>query len=294
MKRYPYYLIARVGDDEACHELYSEIKELPATFTRGRIQDDLDVSINGPLHGLKSVLSAMDNDTGRRCLIKLLSPPELNVSVTYEKKEEAIKLEVETCETVTNAKIDGLVSSSVVKVRVENSQELSIGTGEWFALKMRHYHSSLTQVPQLSRKLLYRGYLRMKNALIGLHGLNLVHMDVKSDNVFVDEDGIWNLGDFGSARAPGTSCWTFTDVLNPYQLIQLKTKVVPSMDFVCLCVMIAVEINKESWKSRLCGDLQKVQRDLIVKSLGAIEDETFREDIVALFTGSYSIVLGTL
>ena len=117
---------------------------------------------------------------------------------------------------------------------------------------MRHYHSSLTQVPQCSLKLLYRGYLRIKKALYLLHGLNLVHMDVKSDNVFVDEDGICNLGDFGSARAPGTSCWTFTDFLNPYQLVQLKTKVVPSIDFVCLCVMIAVEMDKENWKSRLC------------------------------------------
>jgi hypothetical protein len=294
MKRFPYYLIARVGDDEACLELYSEMKELPATFTRGRIQEDLNVSINGPLHGLKSVLSAMDNETGRRYLIKLLSPPELNVSVTYAEKQEAIQLEVSSCKTVTDAAIDGLVTSYVVKVRVENSQGLSVSIGEWFALKMRHYHSSLTQVPQLSPKLLYRGYLRMKNALIGLHSLNLVHMDVKSDNVFVDEEGIWNLGDFGSARAPGSLCWTFTDVLNPYQLVQLKTKVNPSMDFVCLCVMIAVEMEKESWKTRLCGVHQKVQRDFIAQSLKGIEDMKFREDIVALLDKSYSIVLDTL
>jgi len=184
-----------------------------------------------------------------------------------------------------------LVQSEVVQVTVEHSDGLSVSPGVWTALKMRHYHSSLTQVPQLSESLLFREFLRIKTALEMLHSLNLVHMDVKSDNVFVDEDGLWCLGDFGSCRSTNSPNWTFTDVFNPYALLQFKTTVIASMDFVLLCVMIGVELEKVTWKNRLCGDSQRVQQNLVLESLLQIQNPTFRSEIITLFQQHYDMVV---
>ena len=116
-------------------------------------------------------------------------------------------------------------------------------------------------------------------------------MDVKSDNVFVDENCVWNLGDFGSTRGIGQKIWTFTEVFNPYSLNDYRTAVTPSMDFVLLCVMVAFELGKETWKKRLCGDHQQVQHDLILQCLRGIRDDGFCGKVVNLYNNHYEKVV---
>ena len=82
-------------------------------------------------------------------------------------------------------------------------------------------------------------------------------MDVKSDNEFVGGDFMWDLGDFGSTRKIGAPFWSYTQVLNPYVFPQ-KASVIPAMDYVLLCVMVAVELKKDHWK-QLCGKHKYVQ-----------------------------------
>jgi hypothetical protein len=61
------------------------------------------------------------------------------------------------------------------------------------------------------------------------------------------------------------------------------------MDFVLLCVTIAVELNKDQWK-RLCGQKQFVQADLIIEQLKSINNVDFKLEAMELFENNFNIV----
>ena len=278
-----------IGHPGPCIELYRTVKELPTSFTRGVIQSDMKISINGPLSlAQPNILIAVDLDFGLHILIKLLRLPQTTTSQTILDKKDAVMAEVNACDIISKANIPGLVKCGVVEVTVEHSEGLDISPGVWTALKMKRYVSSLVDIPQLSESWLYRGFSLTLKALEAMHKLGLVHMDVKSDNLFVDEELKWDLGDFGSTRKIGDTMWSYTEVFNPYVIPRTAT-VIPAMDFVLLCVTIAIELKKDQWK-RLCGEKQKVQGHLIVETLNSIEDVEFKKEIVELFECSLKVV----
>jgi hypothetical protein len=291
-KRYSQNLQAAlsIGLPGPCVDLYETVKVLPKSFTRGVIQNDLQVSINGPMSlAQPNILTAVDLVACKNLLIKLLRIPETNHSVLHDARKNAVLAEIEACRLVSEAHVEGLVQSEIVEVTVHHSDQLNVGPGLWAAIKMRHYVSSLAERPQLSEEWIYRGFRRIQSALNAMHALSLVHMDVKSDNVFVDESVRWDLGDFGSTRKIGESIWSFTEVLNPYKMPGSIT-VIPSMDMVLLCIMVAVEINKIDWKERLCGRSQRVQQHLILECLQSIEDTVMKLETIALFTNHLQLV----
>jgi hypothetical protein len=96
------------------------------------------------------------------------------------------------------------------------------------------------------------------------------------------------LGDFGSTREIGAPVWSYTKVLNPY-VIPANATVIPAMDYVLLCVVIAIESQKDQWKN-LCGQQQNVQEHLIKERLNAIEDVHFKKEVVELFEENLNIV----
>ena len=65
--------------------------------------------------------------------------------------------------------------------------------------------------------------------------------------------------------------------------------VIPAMDYVLLCVVIAIESQKDQWKN-LCGQQQNVQEHLIKERLNAIEDVHFKKEVVELFEENLKIV----
>jgi hypothetical protein len=289
-KQFPNHMLAalRAGSN-ACVDLYETVKVLPSSFTRGVIQSDMKISINGPMSlAQPNILLAADLDTEKLLLIKLLRIPETTSSQSTLSKKDAVTAEIEACTNLTKENILGLVKCDVVEVTVHHSEGLNVSPGEWAAIKMDRYMSSLTETPQLSEKVLYRGFSRILKALKAMHALGLVHMDVKSDNVFVDVDLNWDLGDFGSTRKIGTQVWSYTKVLNPYA-IPVKATQIPSMDYVLLCITIAVELKKDHWKD-LCGQQQNVQERLILERLNSIQDVHFKREVVDLFEHNFKIV----
>lgn len=149
--------------------------------------------------------------------------------------------------------------------------------------------STLADLPQLSEKILYQGFFRIHNSLKAMHKLDLVHMDVKSANLFVGGVAEWDLGDFGSTRKINTTARSYTDAFAPFSLSPSAT-VIPAMDFVLLCVTIAVELNKKLWRKDLCGHQEKVQAHLIIEKLNSIEDVDFKREVVELFEDNLKIV----
>jgi Protein kinase domain len=290
-KRYSPQLQAalQIGRTATCVDLYQTVKELPSSFTRGVIQNDLKISINGPVSlAQPNILIAVDLSVGRHILIKLLRIPQTTTSQSYLAKKNATDAEINACRMVTEANIPGLVQSDVIEVIVKRPEGLDVAPGAWRALKMKRYVSSLTEIPQLDERWLYSGFSRTRKALKAMHKLNLVHSDVKSDNVFVTEDLDWDLGDFGSTRGIGSAVWSNTEVLTPY-VVQRGTTLIPEMDFVLLCVTIAVEMKKDEWKD-LCGGQMNVQEDLIAKRLNSIKDVVFKRELVELFERSMKTV----
>ena len=67
----------------------------------------------------------------------------------------------------------------------------------------------------------------------------------------------------------------------------------PEMDMVLLCVLIAFERNKED-QSRLFNQAESVQKDLVVRSLGMIDEPEFRSEEADLFLRRFEMVEATL
>ena len=202
-KRYSQQLqaVLALGRTEPCIDLYETVKLLPSSFTRGVIQNDMGRLINGPMSlAQPNILIAVDVKREKHLLIKLLRIPQTTQSQSTLSKKDAIAAEINACTMLSKADILGLVKCNVVEVIVHHSEGLDVSTSVWAALKMKRYMCSLTEVPQLPENCLYSGFSRILKALKAMHELKLVHMDVKSDNLFVDADLRWDLGDFGSTR----------------------------------------------------------------------------------------------
>ncbi|KAL0042934.1 hypothetical protein WJX79_004298 [Trebouxia sp. C0005] len=80
----------------------------------------------------------------------------------------------------------------------------------------------------------------------------LVHMDVKGDNIFVDMDGDWWLGDLGSAVEVGAAVQSTTDWFSQQKLKGQPAKT--RYDWYMLAVALAAEVHKADWQEKLLQD----------------------------------------
>ena len=243
--------VLAIGLTGPCVDFYETVKLLPGTLTCNEIQKQLNISMSLPVSlAQPHIRIAIDDDTGEHLFIKLLRMPQSiadsDQSSADTKRDAAVLAEVCACKLICQSDIQALVKCQVVEVAVNKNV--------WAVLKMKRYVSTLGELPQLTEKWICRGFKQIRGALMEMHSkLNLVHMDVKPDNLFVDEHSEWHLGDFGSSRELGSPIWTFSKRLTPYLMSPAAT-VIPAMDFVQLCVSVAVELNKKDWISMCDGE----------------------------------------
>ena len=181
----------------------------------------MNISVNGPISiAHPNILKAVDLATRNLLLVKLLHAPQV---ASGEIKSDDWNREGDICKQITSANIEGLVQREIVQVDIQSPGGAGVSRGIWTGIKMPQFNASLVELPQLNEALLYAGFQELLQGLRGLHGLLLVHMDVKGDNVFVSASGSWTLGDFGSACAVNAHILSFTEVLQPYKLWARKT-----------------------------------------------------------------------
>ncbi|DBA75766.1 TPA: hypothetical protein ACH3X1_010177 [Trebouxia sp. C0004] len=80
---------------------------------------------------------------------------------------------------------------------------------------MPRFAAGLSQLPQLSDDIIYEGALRLESALQEMHAANLLHADVKSDNVLLNTADKWHLADYGACVEFGQPIASCTEAWYP-------------------------------------------------------------------------------
>lgn len=74
---------------------------------------------------------------------------------------------------------------------MEHAAALQLGEGDYYAVRVPQFLSSLSQLPQLSEAIVCSGALRLEPALLQMHVVSLLHADVKSSNVVLNTADMW-------------------------------------------------------------------------------------------------------
>jgi hypothetical protein len=231
---------------------YEMIRDLPSTHTRVVLQQQLSLHINGPV-SIKNpnILTAVDEDQNQ-FIVKLLRPSN---HVSYDVQRVEMVQERETCVSL------GLEAPPVALCPVEVIPVAYEGR-DYIALKMPRYLTTLYDNPKaFHATIVTRGY-DLVGAIQYMHERGFVHMDIKSDNIFVGADKTWVLGDFGSSKPIGgavTSC-NLSQFVN-FPLVTAQ----PMYDwFMLLLVLIKESLDdKNSWIGLLCDADEKYDPNLI-------------------------------
>jgi len=281
--------VMSIDDENAVLKLYERVCALPSTFTKAIVQQQGGVSINGPLLSSSPKLLTGRRTDGRQIVVKLLALDRDDV------REAELGGEAKCCTDLAVADHSiALVPHEVVRLDVTADMvSQTRRSGAFAALLMPRYLGSVARGPSCSAQVVAREGRRMVDALRFMHRRGYVHMDVKGDNVFFDVNGVWFLGDFGSAREidspirSTTACFYHTPILcQPAR---------PKYDWFMLLVMLLIELgdNKDDWaKVFVEGDTRHVSEALVLAEAQRVLADTTRgrdlKAVVEEITGAYT------
>lgn len=206
-----FYAISAVAQPGDARMVWQDALVFLGSRTRAAFEDQAHLSTGEPwISGCVTLLTAVDLVSGELLVIKLLPRHEERYRLSAEGEKGALEdLQLNTFP------LEGpLVRMELVKVVLEGDSARTgeVGPRECEALKMRRFVSVLSELPQLSDKLIYEGGLRLVDALERMHAAGRVHCDVKGPNVLLTESGHWYLGDYGASVKVGETVWSCTEV----------------------------------------------------------------------------------
>lgn len=219
--------------------------------------------------------------SGRPCVVKLL-----DTRVSLDSSEQpggagaaAVRL---VCDTAAVEKAVPVVQAELITLHLSaDHRSTGHGPGKYAAIVMPQYCGSVAAQVQMSEAAIEAGAQRMLCALEYVHSKELVHMDVKvqnllprehnvnaciclalqeflvcsllhvmqGDNIFVDMAGDWWLGDLGSAVEVRAAVQSTTDWFSQQNLKGQPAKT--TYDWYMLAVALAAEVHKADWKEKL-------------------------------------------
>jgi len=224
-------------------DLYDDIYNLPSTTTRFTLKEAQGISLDGVLFGLTKLIRAIDIEKGVPLVLKLADPIEVRAVTALDLREEH----------------EGFIKAKVVEL--SKSQ----------ALLMPMYLGSLGEYPAVSTRIIFREGKRLYSALQYMHKRNWVHLDVKSSNVFLDNNGGWYLGDFDASREIGAAIGQTTLSFYPVPLAGKRAD--PNIDFFHLGLMLVIEWCCKKDFARVMGVNDKVDIKKIREVLDQQENE---------------------
>lgn len=283
---------------DAALGLYEYVACLPSTKTQALLADQTGILLSGPLYqdmgSTQTNLLRGAHVGGRPVVVKLLLAPSGLGAAAVQSNPLDPPFEARLCQLLgltpwadaEHARF--LVRTSAVEMVVPDSEVAMFGRrGKMHALIMPRYASSVAELPQLSAEALVRGFTRLCCSLEFMHGLRLVHLDVKSANVLVTEQGQWLLADFGSCAVEGDPVLSSTELFHPTLIVRptcgdfglpsAPAAASPSIDWDMLLVMLLVEANKETWKTLLLKEeVPRVRTSCLKRAYQRLAGEELR------------------
>jgi hypothetical protein len=229
-------------------DLYRTVKELPSTSTVAIIEHESGIMVNGPLNGDMPHLLTASDALGQQLMVKILRLQPDMVGVTNKQQANAIAHEAEMVGLLgLNDPLVPFVSARIEVIEIAHDAEVmrTVGSasGSFRTLIMPRYVSTVAKSPKFSPHALVIGARRIVSALEFMHSKGVVHLDVKGDNVFVNQAGEWFLGDFGSSRYFSSGCEEHKVVTSStmfYPSVIIGKDAHPKYDWYMLCVLLCL------------------------------------------------------
>jgi len=248
-----------IGDDtgERAFEIYDGYEKLPKTFTCAAVANALNVTINGPCMGdEKPFLLSANDENDVPCMVKVLridmdSPVHSNLKLA----EYHMEKDVLTILDFSGGQ-PGLIKAKFLEVSVPRG-ETSVLSGATavphkdekkgdaansivYAILMPRYITTVAKSPKFHVKTLLVQVTKFVETLEYIHSNNIVHLDIKGDNIFIDANGEWFIGDFGSCKRIGDTVVTTTTLFHWQNIVGKKAT--PHFDYSMLLVMLLIEL----------------------------------------------------
>ena len=239
-------------------DIYQEYKNLPKTFTCNCIADSLGITVNGPALGdAKPFIMSAIGVQGEPLMVKLLRiDPDAVISLSERKL--LLNMEIQACEVLNlsdKSKGISLIQAEIAEINLPEPQ-LNI-YGRMKAIVMPRYATTIAQSPKFPIEIVAREGRKILEALKFMHDRNVVHMDVKGDNILLDGNGNWFLGDFGSCRFIGETILSTTEMFYHSRLLRIPAH--PRHDYFMLLVVLLIESlpNKHKFVEELFDAVEK-------------------------------------
>lgn len=258
-ERYCNGIDAAASSSDRAVAFYNLIKNLPSTSTKVILQHKLNLHINGHASmKTPNILTAID-ETEEQFIIKILRTDH---SIPYNIQRVEEKQEQETCILL------GLNKPPVALCPVEVIS-ISHEDRNYIALKMPRFLCTLQDSPKTFHHTIVSQGRRLIEAIHYMHDRDIVHMDIKADNIFIGADKMWVLADFGSSkhiRYPITTS-NLTNFVR-YKLELAETK----LDWLMLLLVLVKEPleDRSNWISVICDKDEKYDStaiDLYIRGL---------------------------
>jgi hypothetical protein len=228
-------LILRKGSAMAIAEtphdafvLYEWAKNLPSTSTKRLISKSSGYQINGPTDFNSDLYVAFDAKGGSM-MFKLLARGEFGIllesalSSVEVKPRETIHLDTALIATPTHAGDDSKGNSEIVAAAAFFGKDNLVPCTHLVATNDDGHTVTGLIMPKFTcdvaatlgqftfgEEMVLKNGRDMVSALTLVHECSYVHMDIKEGNIFVNVDGVWHLGDFGSCVEEGETVTSTT------------------------------------------------------------------------------------
>ena len=223
-------------------KLYRTAKAIPTTLTLADIARDAGIIVSGPDNFERPyILNA--SDKAGQLMVKLLRYEPDIYDVDNKEQQDLLDHEASMVEVLQLG--NPSVSLAPTTVATINTQDMTVAGSyprSFRALIMPRYVTTVAHAPKFSHDALVIGARSMTTALEYIHSKGIVHLDVKGDNVFVNQGGEWYLGDLGSSRyfTSDHHHTVITTTVSYYPTSIIGMKPHPKYDWYMLCVMLCI------------------------------------------------------
>jgi hypothetical protein len=217
------------------YSTYTNVRDSAGSQTKSYIGATLGMRINGSVfEDFPFILSAESNE-GKYVLLKMLKISDGPLSLDIRIQD--ISYEAAACGFVHQAIVP--MERRSVSIDPDTARAANCAAGTIDVLVMPWYQCTLNKVPSGNRNRIATEGRKLLSALQYMHSEGFVHLDVKSMNIFISNEGAWYLGDFGSCKPIGQKITSSTFQLYFEEIAFAPAQ--PKHDFFMFLMLLLIE-----------------------------------------------------